>query len=61
MDENFFIGIFLLILGTLYCIWNLKKKAPDSSNIFSKTDVIYSWGLVFILILSGLIMIFKHV
>ena len=59
--DNFYIGILLLVCGILYGLWNLNKEQIDNSNIFSKINVIYSWGLVIIFIISGLIMIFKYV
>jgi len=60
METNFYIGALLLIGGTLYGLLTIishKKK----ENILLKVDEIYTWGIIFCLIISGIIMIVKNV
>ncbi|RNL88493.1 hypothetical protein ED312_08575 [Sinomicrobium pectinilyticum] len=61
MNGNFFIGVFLLVIGILYGVWNLRKKTEEYPNTFTKVDSVNSWGISIILIVVGVIMIVKNV
>lgn len=61
LNYKFFIGIFLVLLGLLYGLWNVKKEDNRDPNIFTKVDFVNSWGIVICLIFIGIIMIIKYV
>lgn len=57
-------GIILLGLGiicSLFRIDNAKKENYKNKDIIGKKSVINSWGIIIILILSGIITIIKNI
>lgn len=60
MNYEIVAGILMLILGIGYLFWNLRKEPRDNPNIWSRADIVNSWGLTFGLILIGLVLILKN-
>jgi hypothetical protein len=60
MDENykFYIGILLIAIGVGYAFWNLNKEDYDSNDWLKEVDSTNSWGIVFFLIVIGIVMLF---
>ncbi|MBU3011010.1 hypothetical protein KO506_06325 [Polaribacter vadi] len=55
-------GIILIGLGIIYLIFrvdNQKKESYKTKNVMSKVSVIQSWGIISILLISGIILIIK--
>jgi len=53
-------GIILLIIGTFYVFWNLRKNMPKNKNNFTKSDYVISLVLSFSFILWGLVLLVKQ-
>ena len=55
-------GLILIGLGIIYLVFrmdNQKKESYQDKNINGKTSVVQSWGIIFILFMSGIILIIK--
>ncbi|WP_299049728.1 hypothetical protein [uncultured Polaribacter sp.] len=55
-------GLILIGLGIIYLVFrmdNQKKESYQDKNITGKTSVVQSWGIIFILFMSGIILIIK--
>jgi len=61
LESNFFVGAVLIILGLIYTFWNLDKKYSSTKSNYTKADYVNSWGIVFCLLLLGIVFLLREV
>ncbi|CAL2092863.1 conserved protein of unknown function [Tenacibaculum sp. 190524A02b] len=58
MNNDFYMGLCLFILGILYMIYILSENKKEE-NLMLKLSRMNSWGLVILFVLGGIIIMFK--
>ncbi len=60
MNNYFFIGILITLIGSVYTIYNSRKKLENCGSISEKKDFYNSWVFGIAMIICGIIMIVKN-